>query len=211
MYSKLILPTAAAAVSFAALVGAAPAHAHDSLVSTSPAEGETITEDPGVVSLTLTAEPQASASVETTIIEVTAGDGHPASTGDVTIDGDTISTEVTLDHADEYTVDWRTLSADGHPIEGTYTFTYDPEGAAGHSDGDSAHAEDETTPAEESASPSPSPDPTRTADDTETVDAAPAGDSQDNNTGLILGIAALAVAIAAAAAYFLRRRGKTTS
>ena len=211
-HTKSVLTiTAVAALSFAGLIGAAPAQAHDSLVSTSPADGETITEDPGVISLTLTGEPQASESIETAIIEVTAGDGHPASTGEVTIEGATISTEVSLEHADEYTVDWRSLSADGHPIEGTYTFTYAPEGEAAHSEGESEPAEEATTPAaEESTDPTPASE-QPTTDDTETVEAAPASDSQGNNTGLIIGIAAVAIIIAAAAAYVLGRRAKTNN
>lgn len=210
-HTKFTLPAAVAVMSFAALFGIAPAQAHDSLVSTSPADGETITEDPGVVSLTLTGEPQNSNSIETTIIEVTAGDGHGASTGEVITDGAVISTEVSLEHADVYTVDWRTLSADGHPIEGTYTFTYAPEGEAAHSEEEeTAPAAEESTPAAEPAESTPAAEETSTADDAETVDAAPASDSGDDNTGMIIGIAAIALIIAAAAAYFLGRRAKTT-
>uniref|UniRef100_UPI000CE34375 copper resistance CopC family protein n=1 Tax=Arthrobacter sp. B1805 TaxID=2058892 RepID=UPI000CE34375 len=122
--------TASLVLSFLGLTTALPAQAHDSLVSTSPAEGEMITTDPGEVSLTLTGAPQSSNTLQTTIIEVTAGDGHPASSGEVTIDGPVISTGVELEHADSYTVDWRTVSADGHPIEGSYVFTYAPDGEA---------------------------------------------------------------------------------
>lgn len=202
------------ALSLAGLLGAAPAQAHNSLVSTSPAEGETITEDPGTVSLTLTGEPQGGDGVTTSIIEVTAGDGHASSSGEVTVDGATISTDVSLEHEDDYTVEWRTVSADGHPIEGSYSFTYDPAGepvatseatpSAGDEsgqpeDGD-AHADADTA------------DETSVDDNTgepETVDAAPASQDEGTGTGMIIAVAAVVVILAAGAAYLFGRRNGT--
>ncbi|MHA7295503.1 copper resistance protein CopC [Arthrobacter sp. HLT1-21] len=120
------------------------------------------------------------------------------------------SLDVSLEHEDNYTVQWRTVSVDGHPIEGSYTFTYAPEGAAaateatpgteeeaGHSDGEEAHNDDataEATPEAEGAS------------DPETVDSAPASQEERTGTGMIIGIAAVVIVLAAAAAYLLGRK-----
>lgn len=206
--------TAGLALSFLGLTTALPAQAHDSLVSTSPAEGETITTDPGEVSLTLTGAPQSSDALQTTIIEVTAGDGHPASSGEVTIDGPVISTGVELEHADSYTVDWRTVSADGHPIEGSYVFTYAPDGEATTppTSGTPATA----APTGEAGSTGTNTGATAPADaessaagaDAGQVDAAPASQDSDDNTGTVIGIAAVAVVAAAAIAFFLGRRAR---
>ncbi|MHA7277768.1 copper resistance CopC family protein [Arthrobacter sp. Hz1] len=203
---------AALTLMMAGFLGTAPAQAHDSLVSTSPAEGETITEDPGTVSLTLTAEPQSSKGVTTSFIEVTAGDGHPSSSSEVAVDGATISTAVSLEHEDDYTVDWRTVSADGHPIEGSYTFTYSPEE-------ESAAATPEATPSAAEQTGAPAGDETPTngatagepagADSTsspETVEAASASQDEGTATGMIITIAAVVVVLAAAVAYVFGRR-----
>jgi hypothetical protein len=42
------------------------------------------------------------------------------------VDGATLSTAADIDHPGKHTVDWRAVSADGHPIEGTLSFTYAP-------------------------------------------------------------------------------------
>src|SRR5215207_2777445 len=47
-----------AILAMAALAGTAPAQAHDALASTSPAEGQTITTNPGKVSVTLNNPPE---------------------------------------------------------------------------------------------------------------------------------------------------------
>jgi methionine-rich copper-binding protein CopC len=207
--------TAGLALSFLGLTTALPAQAHDSLVSTSPAEGETITTDPGEVSLTLTGAPQSSDALQTTIIEVTAGDGHPASSGEVTIDGPVISTGVELEHADSYTVDWRTVSADGHPIEGSYIFTYAPDGESvtpattGPTTAtDPAAPTGEASTETNTAATAPADAEPSATEDAGQVDAAPASQNSDDNTGTVIGIAAVAVIAAAAIAFFLGRRAR---
>ncbi|MDN4643886.1 copper resistance CopC family protein [Arthrobacter sp. PsM3] len=113
------------ALAFTAFLGAVPAQAHDSLASTSPADGQTLTANPGKVTITLT-KPPTTGIAGANIIKVTAPDGHTASSGDITVDGATISTAADIDHPGKHTVDWRAVSADGHPIEGTFSFTYAP-------------------------------------------------------------------------------------
>ncbi|ABK05906.1 copper resistance protein CopC (plasmid) [Arthrobacter sp. FB24] len=114
------------ALAFTAFLGAGPAQAHDSVASTSPAEGQTLTTNPGKVTITLT-KPPTTGIAGANIIKVTAPDGHIVSTGDITVEGATLSTAADIDHPGKHTVDWRAVSADGHPIEGTLSFTYAPD------------------------------------------------------------------------------------
>jgi methionine-rich copper-binding protein CopC len=55
-------------------------------------------------------------------IIVTAPDGNPAPATCVELNGTLASAKTELDQAGTYTVAWRVVSSDGHPIEGSYTF-----------------------------------------------------------------------------------------
>lgn len=104
----------------AALLGAGPASAHDSLESTSPAAGATVPAPPGTVSLTLSERPLALG----TQIKVNDAAGTNWSDGAVQIVDNVASQKLKAGApAGPYTVQWRVASSDGHPIEGTFTFT----------------------------------------------------------------------------------------
>ncbi len=107
---------------FLALVGAQPASAHAGLTSSDPADGSVVTEPLDRVALTFTEAPLAGLDAGLRI-EVTGADGTSASRGDVTVDGTTMSTAVDLEDG-AYTVLWRYLSPDGHPIDGSFGFEY---------------------------------------------------------------------------------------
>jgi len=119
-----------------ALVGAvgaaAPASAHNVVVGTAPATGSTVTEAPETVDVTFDdVVLDLSAEGSSTVVTVTDADGADHATGCPTTQDRTVSVPVSLGAAGEYTVDWRIVSADGHPTSGEFTFTYDPpEGAA---------------------------------------------------------------------------------
>ena len=102
---------------------AAPALAHDALESTVPASDATVAVAPNSVSLTLSNPPADSDSLKLSIITVTDGEGKTVSDGNVTIQGPTLSTAITPGSNGQYKVLWRTVSSDGHPIEGNYAFT----------------------------------------------------------------------------------------
>lgn len=185
-----------ASLALAAFLGAAPAQAHDALASTSPTDGQTITANPGKVSVTLTNPPNTGVHGANVLI-VTAPDGHAVSNGEVTVEGSTLSTAADIDHDGQHLVKWRAVSADGHPIEGTFSFTYTPEAAA-------------TSAAAVAVSPSASasaaaPDPSVAADEaatdpaTQTEPSSPAGWV----TSAVLILAAIAGLI-----LFLRGRNK---
>ncbi|MFF1385652.1 copper resistance protein CopC [Arthrobacter sp. NPDC058288] len=173
------------------LLGASPAQAHDALTSTSPAKDETITANPGKVTLTLSKAPLDAAALKTSVIKVTAPDGHVASSGEVTVDGIVISTAADIDHPGKYTVDWRAVSSDGHPIEGTYSFTYAESGPA---------AAATTTP---TATQSP-----ETSAVTSPAAAQPAAETASDNSGLLVAAGIVILGLIGVIAYLIARRNK---
>ena len=185
-----------AAVALTALAGTGPAQAHDALASTSPSDGQTITENPGKVSITLTNAPDTGLPGSNSI-EVTAPDGHVVSSGDVTADGTTLSIAADIDHEGKHTVAWRAVSADGHPIDGTFAFTYAPAAGEGHTESAVAAT---TAAAPASAAPS-----------AETAAATPASAQSGDNTGLIIGAGAVLLILVAAGAYLIGRRTKANA
>lgn len=100
----------------------AVAGAHAALSQSNPADGASLAEQPATVSLTFNEDiqPHFAAPV------VSSGDARTYS-GAVTVEGNTVSTPLaTLPAAGAYTVAFRAVSADGHPITGSYTFTFAP-------------------------------------------------------------------------------------
>jgi copper resistance protein C len=185
-----------AALALTLLAGAAPAQAHDALASTSPADGTTITTNPGTVSVTLTNAPDTRIP-NSNIIKVTAPDGHVVSEGEVTLEDATLSVAADIDHDGVHTVDWRAVSADGHPIEGTFSFTYTPTGSDTHTPA-ATESSPATGPATQAVTPAPA---------TETPAPASSQTAQDN-TGLLIGVGAVLLILIAVGVYLFRRRAK---
>ena len=104
----------------AVVLGAPAAQAHNVLQSTDPAAGSTVPYVPELVSLTFN-EPVL--FVGTTIMVHTADDTMVNIGPPILVDN-TVSQAVTGElPAGEYQVIYRVTSADGHPVEGEYTFT----------------------------------------------------------------------------------------
>lgn len=105
----------------AALLGtAAPASAHDTAESTSPAAGDTVATPPEAVTITFNKNPLAFKAQ----ILVTDASGSNWSDGGVEIVDNVASQKLKPGApAGVFTVAWRVASSDGHPIEGTFTFT----------------------------------------------------------------------------------------
>lgn len=109
-----------AAIFAAALLGAlAPASAHDVAESTSPSSGATVPTPPAKVSITFSRNPLVLGS------QVAVNhDGANWADGAVEIVDNVASQKLKPGApAGLYTVAWRVASSDGHPIEGTFTFT----------------------------------------------------------------------------------------
>ena len=121
---------AAALVLGGALIPAGPASAHDRLVGSTPAADATVTAEPGTIALDFS-EDLLSLDAQNSgfaIQVVNASGGTFHEDGCVTVDGTTATSRIALGTAGTYQVTWRAVSSDSHPIDGTYSFTYAPEG-----------------------------------------------------------------------------------
>jgi methionine-rich copper-binding protein CopC len=187
---------AVTAVLIPAAVTATPATAHDSLASTTPARDAVLTAAPDTVSLTLSEPPLDSEQLNTSVLTVTDGAGKTVSDAKATVDGPTLSTKITAGEAGTYTVLWRAVSSDGHPVEGKYSFTVQPAAA---------------TPSTSATSTSPAP---ATSSAAQSTAPAAAGTERrvpppdNSNAPLTLGIAAAVLAAALAITLSIRNRRK---
>jgi hypothetical protein len=118
------LTAAVAAVALGVLAGAAavgsPAAAHTALVSSSPANGATLTTPPRTVRLVFSGAPASGTPVD---VAVTLAGQEVPPDGSVRVDGSTLVIPVNLPGSGTYTVAYRVVSADGHPVQGTVAFT----------------------------------------------------------------------------------------
>ncbi|GAA1939993.1 copper resistance CopC family protein [Agromyces allii] len=113
-----------AASALLATMPAVSASAHNSVISTTPADGAVVTEQPGTVSLTTN---DALLDLGTGAALLVQGpDGLSYGDGCAVIDGATASSVVDLGEPGTYTVIWQVVSTDGHPISGEWTFEWQP-------------------------------------------------------------------------------------
>jgi methionine-rich copper-binding protein CopC len=104
----------------AMLFAAAPASAHDAAESSSPAQGATVPTPPEQVSVTFNNNPLSLGSQ----IRVNDAAGTNWAEGDVEIVDNVASQKLKEGApAGPFTVVWRVVSSDSHPIEGSFTFT----------------------------------------------------------------------------------------
>ena len=111
----------------AAMSGNVPASAHSAITSTFPAADSTATL---VDTVSLTANEELldlGGSGNGFVFSVTDSAGHFYGDGCVTVDGPTAAMDVALGETGNYTIAYRIVSADGHPLEGSWAFTYVPE------------------------------------------------------------------------------------
>ncbi|GAA3364284.1 MULTISPECIES: copper resistance CopC family protein [Saccharopolyspora] len=111
------------ALTFAALLGAAgPAFAHNTLVGSDPAEGAQLSSGPAEVRLTFDQPVRSGEGYNT--ITVVGPDGSFWTDGQVRVEGTEVVAPVRpLGPAGEYTIGYRVLSNDGHPVSGKRGFT----------------------------------------------------------------------------------------
>lgn len=122
----ILRPLLAALVAAALIFTAAPAQAHDELVSADPPANATLTEAPTELTLTYSANLMDIESGNRVRVTDSAGNLLVEGAGDAKVKGTTVTQTINVKDpkADEtYTVTWRVVSSDGHPIQGTYTFT----------------------------------------------------------------------------------------
>lgn len=103
----------------AMLATAAPASAHDKLISSDPASDQELAEAPTTVSLTFSADVLDMGAA----VVVSDEGGTDWVSAAPTIDGPTVTATLDEDMPDAgYEIRWRVVSSDGHPITGVVPF-----------------------------------------------------------------------------------------
>lgn len=116
----LALLTIAASAVVTSLAAPAPAAAHDVLIATAPKAHSTVGAPRSTVRLTF------NDAVQTSFAEVVVTDraGDELSIGKPDVVDDTVTQRIKpFPAGGAYRVSWRIVSADGHPVSGTFTFT----------------------------------------------------------------------------------------
>ncbi|WP_326564460.1 copper resistance CopC family protein [Micromonospora peucetia] len=211
MHTRSRRPTAAALVAAALaaaallLVPATPAAAHNTLRAASPADGAHLTTPPTRITLEFAQR----LDPTFTTIALTDAVGRKIPTGAPAVDGTkgTVTIDETLGE-DTYTVAFRIVSADGHPVQGSYRFTVaGGVGAAPETTGASSAPQTGGAPVSSGG-------PTATAAATDSGAAPSTAAAATGSGGFGAGAAALVaagvlVAVVGGAALLLRRRRET--
>lgn len=101
---------------------AAPASAHNSLISSNPADEVSMETGPETVVLTFDQPVQDGEGLNS--VAVTGPDGTEWQAGPATVDSNVVAMPVReLGPKGVYTIGYRIVSADGHPVSGKLTFT----------------------------------------------------------------------------------------
>lgn len=163
-----------------------PALAHDVLTDSTPEDGETLDTAPEEVVLTFNNAPLETG--DGNAISVTGPDEETTyETGDLAFDGNDVTTDLEpLDQAGDYTIGYRIVSSDGHPIQETLTFSVPEEAVADAASEEDAETDDAAAEGAEDA-------------DEEDAEAA---DDEDGISGMTVGII-IAVAVVALGAVIL--------
>jgi methionine-rich copper-binding protein CopC len=177
--------------------GAAPAVAHTELVSSSPADGTELDAAPDSVEFVFNEDllPQ------TVSVAVQAGDSPAVPAADVRVTGPTVTAPwPAAITSGPVTVNYRVVSADGHPIQGVLRFVL-PAASTPAASTPAASTPAASTPAASIPS-APTPSPAGTA--------TPIADAQPESGSLVPPIAAislgLGIGVAIGLAYYLRSR-----
>lgn len=192
------------------------ASAHDRLVSSTPGDGEVATTVPDALVLTYNAEIQ-TIGADVTVV---APDGTEQREGDLVLEGTQVRVPLRTDAAPgAYQVTWRVTSSDGHPIDGSFSFTLDvpapeptPESTPEPTPAPTEEPSATSTEPETSAAPSTESSTTDDSTDTETSTAdatATTSTADDENGGVpvvVWVIAAVVLVGGAVTAVVLRRR-----
>lgn len=108
----------------ASLFVIAPASAHAALSWSSPEVSSSVSEAPTQVTLVFDDEIQVIEGTDSNIITVTDENDRHFETGDVNVNGAKVSVELSPLNEGTYTVAYRVVSADGHPVSSEYQFEF---------------------------------------------------------------------------------------
>lgn len=181
----------------------APAQAHDTLLSSDPVDGATLETSPEALTFTFSAD----VLEVSPLVRISDESGTELAEIVPTVDGPAVT--ATLEEplpAGTHTIQWRVVSSDGHPIEGTQTLTVEqgPVEPAAPSDGGGAAGEPGAEEPAATASDAGGAEPSQ-----EQNTSAPASDEEGGiSMGTLIGILAVIAVGASVAVYFIvRRRG----
>jgi methionine-rich copper-binding protein CopC len=128
-----------AALLAALLLLAAPAQAHDTLLESDPEDGASLETSPEAITLTYSAD----VLEVSPLVRITDESGEQVAEITPSVDGPVVT--ATLDEplpAGENTIQWRVVSSDGHPIEGTLTVAVEQDAEGTTGEGTSAASDD---------------------------------------------------------------------
>lgn len=186
----------AAALLAASPVLATPASAHNPPPVPTPADGAVLDAVPAEVRLDYSAPILAVGSV----LEVAGPDGTQVSDGASTVGEKEVVQAITDAGPGEYTLVWRVTSEDGHPVDGTSTFTVEAAPTT-----DTPTTDTPTTDAPTSQAP-PTDAPTTPAP---TATVAPVSAPEDGSNLLVVGGAVALVLAGVTAAVLVVRKART--
>ena len=189
------------AVGLVAGIGlAGPAAAHNVLIASDPAEGAVLQQPPTVISLTFDQPVQDFQPVVT----VLGADGQRYESGTPSVDSTVVTQSVTtLGAPGPYSIAYRVVSADGHPVQGEVRFELAAAPAPASSVASSTAASASTppsTPGSTSVASSPVPPATTTA-----APVAPVGSSSGLSGWVWAAIAVAAALVVTAIVVIVRR------
>lgn len=127
------ITTGLAAVALVVAAGP-PALAHNVVVDTEPAAEQRLAQPLEQVSVTFD-DVVLDLSGGSTVLDVVGPGGMHHATGCPSVAGTSVAAPVALGRSGTYTVSWRIVSADGHPVSGSHTFEYAPSSDAAVSEG----------------------------------------------------------------------------
>ena len=116
-----VLASVLLAVAAVFVLPAAPAFAHDELVSTDPPADAVLDALPGQITFTYSADILTEEG--TAVVQVTDADGTSLTEGTPVVSGTDVTQTLAGAASGPVTVVWRVVSSDGHPIDGTFSFT----------------------------------------------------------------------------------------
>ena len=181
---------------------AAPAQAHNYLVSSTPAEGEVLTALPGEFAVTTNDDLlDLGAGAGGFALQVLDADGLFYGDGCVAVDGPSMTATAALGAPGDYLMRWQVVSIDGHTVSGEIPFTWTPDDVTESSEGTT------TAPVcgEVTEEPAPVPD----GSEEEPIAPPPAADERGISSDILwIGGAIAAVAIAAGATMLALSRKK---
>jgi methionine-rich copper-binding protein CopC len=196
---RMLLALVLAVIASVTLVG--PAAAHTDLAGSDPAAGATLTTAPTTVTLTFEA---AMVDLGATVV-ITGPDGQQYPTGVPVVDGADVRTEVTaLGPNGTYTIGYRVVSGDGHPVDGEIPFQLEVPPAPTPTPASSTVSTPSQTPPS-TAAPTTASSTSSTVTSTAVTTTA-AGESSGSSGWLWVGVIAVALLVAGAAVVLVRRR-----